>query len=111
MRNAIRFAAASCALACVFVPVARGAPPPLEAFAQMPAVRNYWSSAGTNRSMAISPDGRYLSWVAPSKQKQMAVVLDLTTGKAKGVLSSEGNELDLRWCSWANPQRLICSLG
>jgi len=107
-----RYAGCACVCALFVGSPARAAPPSVEAFARMPNVFNVWSAPGTNRSMAISPDGAYLSWIAPSKEKQMAVVLDLKHGGgAKAVLTSEGNDLDLRWCSWANEQRLVCGLG
>lgn len=79
---------------CVCAHAARAAIP-LEAFARIPAVAR----------PALSPDGKKVVAIAGLKDLRVAMVLDLTTGKAQPVLSSMLNKFDITWCDWANATR------
>ncbi|HMN44899.1 MAG TPA: S9 family peptidase [Povalibacter sp.] len=92
-------------LAAVFAVTAipaTAAPPPIEAFARMPQIRG----------VTISPDGSRVAYITSSGDLSVAVTLDLTAAEAKStpLLRSESGEYDIRWCNWANDQRLLCGL-
>jgi dipeptidyl aminopeptidase/acylaminoacyl peptidase len=81
---------------------ANAAPPSVAAFAGDKSITD----------VAISPDGRYLSMLALTPDRRVAVVQDLTTpGPARVVMAADLNQsTDLAWCRWANGTRLVCGL-
>lgn len=92
-------------LAAVFAVAAvpaTAAPPPIEAFARMPQIRG----------VTISPDGSRVAYITSAGDRSVAVTLDLTGEEARStpMLRSEPGEYDIRWCNWANDQRLLCGL-
>jgi len=92
------------ALGLLLLAVRAGAePPPLEAFAQ----------GETVAAPALSPDGRYLSWITTVRGVLGAMVKDLTAtvAPAKVVMTSapDGHYF-LQWCRWASTRRLLCSV-
>lgn len=73
-------------------------PPPLEAFARLPAAD----------SPQISPDGRHVAFLASIGGQRMLVVKTLIAGTAPAgdnVIAPE--EGDIRWFSWAKNDRLL----
>lgn len=90
-------AALTVAASCAWAAPARAAIP-LEAFARIPALSQ----------PALSPDGKKVVAIAGVKDLRVAIVLDLTTGKAQPVLSSMLNKFDVDWCDWANDSRILC---
>lgn len=95
----------ACVVACVVLVACPSALPaaeliPISTFARIPALAR----------PALSPDGKKVVAIAGVKDLRVAVVLDLTTGKAQPVLSSMLNKFDLTWCDWANDTRILCGL-
>jgi dipeptidyl aminopeptidase/acylaminoacyl peptidase len=73
--------------------------PSIEAFAARPNVA----------SVAISPEGRYLSAIQTSEGKTAVAVFDQRREGWHAVLN-EGDFWRLSWCRWASEQRLLCGL-
>ena len=87
----------------VFALSAHAAPPPVAAFANGPFVRD----------AALSPDGRYVSWITAVQDIDVAMVKDLSVANSRPVpvLSNQKDKrLALQWCRWATSRRLLCSL-
>ena len=61
------------------------------------------------RSMEISPDGKRIAALAPSKGRQNVVVIDIADRKAVPVTGFE--KLDVVGVSWLNNNRLLFSVG
>jgi len=61
--------------------------------------------------MRLSPDGHRVSMLVQHPSDiPIATVLDLRIGKNSVILASEKKKgLDIRWCSWKNDSRLLCS--
>lgn len=73
--------------------------PPIEAFARMEEIS----------SVAISPDGHYLSWVQGLGKKHILQVISRGEGaKPQALLRTDSHDFDLAWCAWANNERLLC---
>lgn len=62
------------------------------------------------QSVAISPDGRYLSIIVKANGRDAVLVSDRTTpGSIKPVAASKPTEqVSPEWCGWANDTRLLC---
>jgi dipeptidyl aminopeptidase/acylaminoacyl peptidase len=91
----------SSALLCVSVGASNAAAPdPLAvAFGTMPGL---WG-------VRMSPDGSKVSFLQMhSEDLPILVILDLTSGKANLAMASTQDGFDLRWCNWANNERLLC---
>ena len=60
--------------------------------------------------MRLSPDGKKVSFLrAHAEGFPIAMVIDFETGKPKLVLSSDPKKnMFLRYCHWANNERLLC---
>jgi dipeptidyl aminopeptidase/acylaminoacyl peptidase len=59
--------------------------------------------------MRLSPDGGKISFVRQhTTDRPIALVFDLVSGEGNVVLASEGSDLELSWCDWANETRLLC---
>lgn len=77
-------------------------PPPVDAFASMPAMR----------SVALSPSGTQVTFIMAMGDVDAAVVLERNNPKAKHViLKSEPGKYSINRCNWANESRLLCSVG
>jgi dipeptidyl aminopeptidase/acylaminoacyl peptidase len=65
------------------------------------------------RSVTISPDGRYLAYIAAYQGKQIVLVSDRTVrGSMKPITAGNGQErISPEWCGWANNTRLLCSFS
>jgi dipeptidyl aminopeptidase/acylaminoacyl peptidase len=61
------------------------------------------------RSMEISPDGKYIAALAPSKGRMNVVVIDIADHKALPVTGFE--KLDVVTVGWLNNHRLLFSVG
>lgn len=61
----------------------------------------------------LSPDGSRLVMITQPAKLDMpvAVVHDFAGRQSKLVLASEEDEFDLRWCRWANDERLLCGFS
>jgi dipeptidyl aminopeptidase/acylaminoacyl peptidase len=93
-------------LACVaaaagFAAPVVAAPPPIDAFARMPAMR----------SVTLSPDGSRIAYIAGSEDGSIVVAATLDTGDIRGLMKSDPGKFDLSWCNWANDKRLLCGLS
>lgn len=89
-------------LAVLWFGSACAAPPPIEAFARSPAIRN----------VAVSPDAKQLLYIVGADDFE-AVVTSPTTFETspKAVFASKPGEYDLNWCGWANNKRILCGVG
>lgn len=76
-------------------------PPPIDAFARLPAIRN----------VAVSPDGKQLLLIAGVDDAEAVATLpaDFSAGP-KFVFASRSGDYDLSWCSWANNKRILCGV-
>jgi dipeptidyl aminopeptidase/acylaminoacyl peptidase len=76
-------------------------PPPIEAFARIPAIRN----------VAISPDGKQLLLITGVDDAEALATLpaDFSAGP-KLIFASRSGDYDLSWCSWANNKRILCGV-
>ena len=79
---------------------ASGAPPSIETFAA-------YSDFG---AVTLSPDGNRIAYTAHVKGKRALIVLDLEKRTMKPILAAEENSLQIRWCRFKTPQRLLCGL-
>jgi acetyl esterase/lipase len=61
------------------------------------------------RSMAISPDGKHIAALAPSRGRMNVVIIDIADRKALPVTGFE--KLDVVSVSWINNNRLLFSVG
>jgi dipeptidyl aminopeptidase/acylaminoacyl peptidase len=78
---------------------AEGRDPEAIAFGTMPAL---WG-------VRMSPDGSKLSFLQMHAQDlPVAVVLNTRSGKSNLAAASVEDEFDLKWCDWANDERLLC---
>jgi dipeptidyl aminopeptidase/acylaminoacyl peptidase len=86
-------------------PVCATAVPPdptAVAFGTMPGLWN----------VRMSPDGSKVSLLQMHPDElPILTVLDLITGKANLALASTKDGFDIRWCDWANNERLLCGFG
>ena len=77
------------------------APQPLENFARMPQMRD----------LAISPDGRYVTFISAMDDASVVMIFDTQTGGAfKRIAASDPGRFDVERCGWANKDRVICGL-
>jgi dipeptidyl aminopeptidase/acylaminoacyl peptidase len=86
----------------IFAAASSAAPPdPLAVtFGTMPAM---WG-------VQMSPDGSKVSFLQMHPEElSILTVLDLTTGQLNLALASTRDGFNLRWCDWANSERLLCS--
>ncbi len=89
-------------LAALSLNTASAEPPPIAAFARIPAIR----------SVAISPDGQWLLYISSHEDREILLTMPATGGEPpKAVLGSEPGEFDLKWCGWANNQRILCGVA
>jgi dipeptidyl aminopeptidase/acylaminoacyl peptidase len=89
------------ALFALWFASANAAPPPKEAFARIPAIRN----------VAVSPDGKQLLFITGAGDIE-ALVTGPTAFDVpqKAIFASRPGEYDLNWCGWANNKRILCSV-
>lgn len=83
---------------------AHAAPPPVEAFGQLPRISD----------VQLSPDGTHFSTVEVVKGRRVLVVYDLDDLKGVRVLYLESLEQSggrIRYHRWVNPDRLVLSIG
>ncbi|MBL8271712.1 alpha/beta hydrolase family protein [Steroidobacter sp.] len=89
-------------LAALALNVANAAPPPVEAFARMPMIRN----------VALSPDGKRILYIAGKDDFDVLVTLPAEfDGPSQFVTRSDPGQWDLKWCGWANNERILCGVG
>jgi dienelactone hydrolase len=58
----------------------------------------------------LSPDGTKVSYLQMMQGHEIpiAVVLDFASRQRRLVLASEKDRFDIKWCEWANNERLLC---
>jgi dipeptidyl aminopeptidase/acylaminoacyl peptidase len=97
------------ALTCLLVcSAARGQEP--EELLSTPLAEAF-GSAPLVRGVRLSPDGSRISFMQMHQDGYPLVnVFDITSGSVTPVLAGERNGYDISWCSWANEERLLCSL-
>jgi dipeptidyl aminopeptidase/acylaminoacyl peptidase len=79
------------------------APQSIEDFARMPQIRN----------VTMSMDGRHIAFISSIDDTSVLMTLD-RTGKGnefRQVAGSEPGKFDLKWCKWANSERLLCGVS
>lgn len=77
-------------------------PPPIKDFARLPGIRN----------VAISPDGQRLLYIGSMGDQDVVVTLpSAADAPPKAVTASEPGEFDIRWCGWANNERILCGVS
>jgi dipeptidyl aminopeptidase/acylaminoacyl peptidase len=92
----------SALLAALWISSASAAPPPIDAFARIPAIRN----------VAVSPDAKQLLYIAGAGDFEAVVTAPTTFESApKPVFASKPGEYDLTWCGWANNKRILCGVS
>ena len=96
------FAGAAAVAALLCAPIALAAPPPLDAFARMPHMRN----------VTISPDGSRIAYITAFEDASIVVTREhqVPGSRIVPVLRSEPGSFDISWCNWANNTRLLCGL-
>lgn len=81
--------------------LAGAAPQPIENFARMPQMRD----------LAISPDGRYVTFVSALDDASVVMVFDTQAGGPfQRIAASDPGRFDVERCGWVNKDRVICSL-
>jgi dienelactone hydrolase len=83
---------------------AHAEPPPLAAFARDAVMSD----------PALSPDGRYLSWLTTVGGVRTVLVKDLSAPQARAslVMSSPPDyKWSIDWCRWATDSRLLCGIA
>jgi dipeptidyl aminopeptidase/acylaminoacyl peptidase len=100
---AMRALVASALLCVSAVTSSAAAPDPLAvAFGTMPGL---WG-------VRMSPDGSKVSLLQMHPNDiPILRVFDLATGKVNIALASTKDGFDIRWCDWANNERLLCSFA
>jgi hypothetical protein len=77
-------------------------PPPIEAFARIPAIRN----------VAVSPDAKQMLFITGAGDIEAVVTAPTTFESApKPVFASKPGEYELNWCGWANNKRILCGVS
>src|SRR5206468_1820939 len=74
-------------------------PPPVESFFKLPQYS----------SMRFSPDGKWIAALAPVRNHQNVVIMDLASKKAKPVTMIDNH--DVVWFRWLTSDRLILETG
>lgn len=81
---------------------ANAAPPPIEAFARIPAIRN----------VAVSPDAKQMLFITGAGDIEALVTAPTTFESApKPIFASKPGEYELNWCGWANNKRILCGVS
>ena len=89
------------ALLALLATTASGATPPsIETFAA-------YSDFG---AVTLSPDGNRIAYTARANGKRALIVLDLEKRTMKPILAAEEDSLQINWCRFKTPQRLLCGL-
>lgn len=82
--------------------IAATPPPPIAAFARIPAISN----------VAISPDGRQLLFMTGLDDVQAVATIPTSfETPPKFVFAAKPGEYELDWCGWANNKRLLCGVS
>jgi dipeptidyl aminopeptidase/acylaminoacyl peptidase len=90
------------ALFALWFGTANAAPPPIEAFARIPAIRN----------VAVSPDAKQLLYITSVGDIEAVVTATTTFDVApKAIFASKPGEYEIKWCGWANNNRILCGLS
>lgn len=89
-------------LAALSLNTASADPPPIKAFARMPSIR----------SVALSPDGQRLLYLTGVDDREVLVTIPASLDtEPKLILVSEPDEYSLKWCGWANDERILCGVA
>jgi dipeptidyl aminopeptidase/acylaminoacyl peptidase len=74
---------------------------PIDAFAQLPAMRN----------MRLSPDGTHLAYIRPSKGRWHLVIQKMIGSEGTPVVVPPVEDLDFEWLHWANNERVVFTVS
>lgn len=99
IRTILRVSAASLAM-MLGAAAARGAPPPVSAFAALPAMGD----------MALSPSGNLLAWADYAAAAPRVVVFDITSRKVVRLFAA-GGAVKLRSIEWADDDTVLITLS
>jgi dipeptidyl aminopeptidase/acylaminoacyl peptidase len=79
------------------------APQPLEDFARMPQIR----------AVSMSMDGRHVAFISAIGDVSVLMTFDRRSKSSefRQVAGSEPGKFDLKWCKWANNERLLCAVS
>ena len=104
MITAVRSAALAALLSTTTTMTAAfAAPQSLEDFARLPQIRE----------VSMSPDGRHVAFISSIDDTSIVMTFDRDGGgnEYRQVAGSEPGKFDLRWCRWANNERLLCGIS
>jgi dipeptidyl aminopeptidase/acylaminoacyl peptidase len=60
----------------------------------------------------LSPDGSKISFLSTrTNDLPILVIFDTKTGQASPIMSSVPDKFDIKWCDWANNERLLCGFS
>lgn len=102
MITALRSAVLAALLGLASAPII-AAPQPIEDFARMPQIRN----------VTMSMDGRHIAFISSIGDMSVLMTLDRSSNgnEFRQVAGSEPGKFDLKWCKWANNERLVCGVS
>jgi dipeptidyl aminopeptidase/acylaminoacyl peptidase len=102
MITAVRSAALAALLGTITT-AGFAAPQPVEDFARLPQIRD----------VSMSPDGRHVAFISAIDDTSVVMTFDRDGGgnEYRQVAGSEPGKFDLRWCRWANNERLLCGVS
>lgn len=80
--------------------VAAATPPPISAYATLPAMA----------APRLSPDGSRLLYLRAIGETYHAAVIDLDEQKSSLVMAADPDQFLINWCRWANEARIVCSI-
>lgn len=75
---------------------------PIKSFARIPAIR----------SVAISPNGERLLYITGHEDREILITMAISgESPPHPVVGSKPGEFDLKWCGWANDERILCGVA
>lgn len=84
---------------------------PVSSFAQSSDPAAAFGARESIESIALSPSGRRLAYVAPAEgQASRLFTVDLETGDSRLTTSADGVRQRLGGCSWVSEERLLCTV-
>jgi dipeptidyl aminopeptidase/acylaminoacyl peptidase len=75
-----------------------------------PSVADF-AGDGDFSSPTLSPDGNKLAYVTRVETRRVLMVFDLATRERLPLVPADTDDFELRWCSFKNDERLLCSFG
>jgi dipeptidyl aminopeptidase/acylaminoacyl peptidase len=103
MPGRIRLLSSALLCASLFAPAFASAElPPIKAFARIPKMRN----------VSISPDGQRLLYITSVDDFEVVITVpSAMNAPAQPITRSTPGEFELKWCGWANNERVLCGVS